>query len=779
MANYFGKFRGLDTSTDTAGTLYCVYIIGDTSSTVYTEVMLAGSNPFIVNYDESKTPFEPVRTSTATISIVHNDYMQDILSPYAQGTQVKLYNETEHKYEWVGYLTPKLYDQSYENEYETIQLEAADCVSSLQYINYTDDTGYTKNIVTIKSIINKICDACGLLDGYYWTRSKKVGNTVVLPDALKISEQNFFSEDTDEPWKMDEMLEEICRYFGFTAMQWGTRLYFVDYQYYHNHDDIYATYYAKSSSYAQGSDYHIGGAKTLSQDDIMKNGADITFEPVYNKCVVKANFYDYDYFIPNIFDDSFLTNRNGDFYEGYEVGVPSPHIPTYPYGSKWLFFGQKFKEDVNKDNEQSRTKGDARYRYFHRLYDSKYWESVYRNRQTLAEVTPASMGTDYNNVYSTTSYIGGTLVDLGVVEDDYTDEYHQDIVASKLDFTRYLCICQRGKGGWINPFFPNQVPSASNYPVFRLKPGYKSICPLPNNSYLIVDFECIYERYVNRPYINPDWTTSKMKMDLSAGEETCAYAYPCFKLKIGDKYWNGSVWTTTSSNFAIPIERNDKDFSNWNEEKHPLNTVNWQLNINEDGYKIPLTGVDTTGEIEFEILLPELQYYNSHLEDPYAYNAYCWFKNLSIKAVQTKENVEEKSGLIEIGNEDNDIVYENVIDEDAVNEISDITVKLTTSTGLTSPSYSNVIYGSALLTTITEPSLSGEAQKPEENIVEKYVLQYNTPTKKIQTTTKLDITPFNKIYSAYVDNPDEGYVQLSTEIDYSYARQTITLVEKK
>lgn len=83
------------------------------------------------------------------------------------------------------------------NEYETIELEAADSISSLQYIDYspTNDRG----IVSFKTIIDNICDACGNLKGYYWGTSKKIDSSILTPDLLAISEQNFYSSDTDEP----------------------------------------------------------------------------------------------------------------------------------------------------------------------------------------------------------------------------------------------------------------------------------------------------------------------------------------------------------------------------------------------------------------------------------------------------------------------------------------------------------------------------------------------------------------------------------------------------
>ena len=147
---------------------------GDTSG-VYEEIPLAGSEPFVVRYNTSNTPFEPVRTSTASIKIVNDEYLYDALSNCAQGTKVELLNITDVAHpatEWVGFLTPKVYNAGYDSCWESFDLEAADCISSLQYIDYEEMNG--GGITNIKDILAQICNATKELEGFYWTRSKKV-----------------------------------------------------------------------------------------------------------------------------------------------------------------------------------------------------------------------------------------------------------------------------------------------------------------------------------------------------------------------------------------------------------------------------------------------------------------------------------------------------------------------------------------------------------------------------------------------------------------------------
>ena len=770
MANYHGFFSGLDCKK------YEVKITASGDSSAYQEIVLAGDQPFVVRYNTSDTPFDPVRTSTATINIVHDDYLHDALSNCAQGTKVELIDITDTAHTstvWVGYLTPKVYDAGYENCFETFSLEAADCISSLQYIDYVEMSG--GSIVSLAGIINQICDAAGELEGYYWTRSKKIGTSTLVPSLLSISEHNFQTNDTEEEWKLSEVLEEICRYLGFTCLQYGKRMYFIDYQYLEANGDIYATWFSKANNYAAGSASHLDSAYTVTSGSYMSNGASISMEPVYNKVVVNANMYAADEFIPNPFDDKFLTNRidSGNTYANIEILPISPATASFPHGGTWytLGFQQKYKDEAS---------ADTRYKYFHRLYDNKYWESVYS--QGNSYVTPSDSVLKSTSI--TRNYRGGTIVDHGVVRKNYMSETQQYIVPSKLDYTRYLCICEKHTNGKGDASHRTLEDTGAGKVVFRLKDGYKPRLMLDNKCFLVLNCSAIFERYEERNYINPSWVNTESKTNFtSQGVSRNAVARPSFRIHIGNKGWSSSLnqWVDiTNSLYDIcspQMEWDENEKSFWNREIKILNNVSWEDKVNCEGVKMPLSGMDLTQQITFEVINPKPSFYGNtgnpkHEDKFYEYNSYCWIKDLSLKVVREGES--------DLGN-DSDVVYENVLDECSVNEMSEIKVRITTQTDEVKPSYSHMIMGSGFLQTVYEaaiPSTEPTALKPEENIIQKYVHQYSTPTKKITLTLDDDIKPFQKLFGVDVEALNVGYVQLGTEIDYSMGRQTITAVQK-
>lgn len=769
MANYRGFFCSLK------GIQYRVDIIENVQSSVYTEIPLAAGNPFTVNYNASNTPFDPIRTSTASINIVYDKYLADCLSSCAQGTIVELWDITTNyntHLVWTGYLLSKVYEAGYTSCYESFSLEAADCLSSLQYVDYEfmNDGG----IVNVKDVIAQCCDKMGLVDGFYWTRSKRVSGTVLLPEHMVISEHNFVANDVDEKWKCQAILEELCRYLGFTCMQIGTSIYFIDYQYLEPNERLYVNFYSKSTDYSQGGPRYLDSATTITQSCIMGADHSISFEGIYNHISVKDNLYAAENIFPSPFDDQYMVNRftsartdEDGFYKSVEVKAVEPNLATYPNGTE--FFVQRYKKEEASDSG---------YTFMHRLYDNDYWESLYYTsggtQVYLSDAQKADTGI-------TREYLGGTLVDMGVARKMYVNDAWLKIIPSKIDYTRYLCISTKH-----NNDLSSQYGNRDKV-VFRLKPGFVPQVLLDENSFLVLDFTCLVERYWDRNYINPQWVNTKCKhFEPIAGNYYNSMVEPRFRLHIGNKGWSSYLkeWVDAGDvRYDIlhpePLwETNDKDY--WNKDFTVNNTVPWQDEVNMDGYKIPLSGVDITEGIEFEVLCPgPLFYGDTGGDNPYKryyeWNSYMWLKSLSMKCVQKGQDAE--------GNE-SDVVYDN---EPAtgcsINDL-EMTCRITTHRDNIKPSYSHMGYKrlnsdpTTFLTGITETAISNVNQAPEENIIEKYVHQYSTPTKKITLDIDMEHTPLQKTYNVDVENPSKGYVQLGAEIDYKHDRQQITFVEK-
>ena len=437
----------------------------------------------------------------------------------------------------------------------------------------------------------------------------------------------------------------------------------------------------------------------------------------------------------------------------------------YPDGSTWGFWQKSSEDRLYDKKEPSKNADDSSYRYFYRVYDHDQFESLYNGQATKPSIW-------YQD-------IGATIVDFAAVRNDYVNEYGQMTVANKRDFTRYLMIRQNNQGifpvEWevkYGQFIPKLV-SPQQTVVFRLKPGYKADVMLGSGSYLVISGNAMFTRYSNCPYITPHWTSegNKIKWNSSKGR-IAASGCLAFNLGIGGKWWNGQSWQTTKVGFWVPLTLTQEEYPFWMIEAPILNNVRWDSNINADGYKIPLAGVDTSGELTFEVLLPSLQWYYDQSAD---YNGYCWIRDLSIKAYkegQDQETVDDES----------DYTTTNIINSGSVQEMPTIELKITTSNDTSHPAWSDCIYQSGntkeLLQSVREATVSDSGQTPEMNIVKKYVDQYSELTKKISIDLPLSLNQYNRIKGADVDNPDDPYVILGTEISFAEGKQRVEMIKK-
>lgn len=769
---------------------YVVYFIMDRNNETWTELPL-GLNPVVINYASAAHLFSPTKISTCSINVLNNDYLEQLNTPYAQGIEVEVHNLTSNELVWKGYLKPQIFNMGYENCLESIDLECSDCLASLQYVDYTPVNG-RKQIVTFKNIIDQACDLAGV-DGYYWPMNKMIDRTTVLPNHLTISEQNFYTEDTDEPWNYFTVLEEMCRYLGITLVQWGTYFYFLDMQTFHANERMSMTFYAKNTHYA-GVQETLDASVTINQSVYKGSGHQISYEPIYNRATVKSNFYYPDFFLPDIENEDKLTNRYGGT---RLMEIPSViNQPSTTSGvPKKTYDNEKFEGDIrytpvlyNKDGNRRFDSQDTLYQYYNRMYDHDWYESKYYDYDTLSAVTLTD--TQRNNTGCTKMWIGGTIVETGNISVTDTAGTLNFELASSISLDKYICLA-RHSGFW---GYLMGIENIQNLPpAFVLKSGFTNpIITDSGNTYLAIYAEGLFERYPDRNYINPDWVEGVSKGNAVAS--THIRPRLVFKLGIGGYYWNGTEWTTTERKFDIALESNEIEYTiinkkktypgdNWNQERKILNNIPWSDWTGLKGYKIPLPDfLDLNQDVTFEVCIqPEINHMatgSPYYEETSAgdQSAYCWVKDLSVKIANKQMDEWKKEDVVYGAEED------GLIDENSVMELDEINMKFTTFPGKGGVSYSNVgdAINGGFLEGIIENDIvpSYQSLKPEENVLSKYINQYSSQTIKEELVVNMDIVPFQKIYDAYWGNT-KHFVWDGTEINLKEARQTITIVQTK
>jgi hypothetical protein len=283
--------------------------------------------------------------------------------------------------------------------------------------------------------------------------------------------------------------------------------------------------------------------------------------------------------------------------------------------------------------------------------------------------------------------------------------------------------------------------------------------------------------------------------------------YVLSKLQWGNSYWNGESWQDNECAFKLYINTKgtykmesdnvakfytaykdlpykEHDFGNQEYGK-------WNNNVSEDGYIIPIPKL-MIGEIKFTMYRPHYPTYNGwtnsqqgdsskKLHDQHPYTVF--IKDFKIEPYIADTTY---SDIIETETE-----YSATIDENVVQEFSDIELSVFTNDGKT-PSYSIAMYKDdngnyqyldevvyeSLHALLANNDLS-DHQRLENHLVLKLANQYSEPAIKLEATLKG--TDLNRPYLTFTDKTLSGktFITDSVNIDYKNNCSTLQLIEKR
>lgn len=799
---YFSQFK------DVNDQLYTVNIITDGDGSTTKEFTLGGS-PFTTEMDNSdKIIYKPCKYQSATIEMVSQDYNFDIYSSTAQGTKVQLLKDSEIV--WTGFITPNLYDQGFNEFRETISLEAIDGLSTLQYYKYTP-VGKNKDIVSFISIINHLISQCHSYNYFYISDNIQKDNTTnsSINESLYISEQNFFDEkkdnetDNDVAWTMQEVLEEICQYLGYTCIAEGDSVYFLDYDAIREGINTYYKYTVDNiaNPTKETKVFH----KMINENDHSENGASLSLDKTYNKVKVKDNLYDFNLAIPDPFDDADnITSYNENYEDEWETGYNSMEkLYHYNPTTKFIeFWGTAYSP------EKSPHQRDA---YVVVQYKKNPKFKCYKYNDKLEDVTANYEGG--LNYKDTQNFSGAALASMWVnhltLDDDMEIKAKIDLNSPLLVTTTWADIragnkytsleCIANALHLIQPSYSDYIILCSqsdestttyinnnnyqNYPYFETT-EYIDTNNLygSSNAYLLLSGSyCFSGVPRNRKCMFP---LDNMDVDPKDGDNSITDLFIPAKLQIGGLYWNGVDWTKSEAFFNIevdPANGNSNRLDNYMDRfLNFRNTVSWGSNITHKGTLIKLPEVLLRGEPKLTIYKP-YGFTTKGKDD--TYKPYCAvIKDLKLEVV------------VDVADADSDTEYTNVINTNYASELDKIEFKINTYTGK-KPTYSAVAYKKGddyvYLDTVynkalwehqvgTERADGTNSQygelNPEEQLIWKISHQYEEPSIKLDFNLRNDI----KVYGLYSNTTlrDKYYIVDKIDTDYKQAQQAVTLIEK-
>lgn len=247
--------------------------------------LTAAGTPFTVDIDDEEFLYTPSRFSTAKLNVVGKDYLQELFSTQYRQHRVTL--TVDGVVTWCGYIKPEVYTQDYTSETFELEMECMSAMSVLEYIDYTIE-GEEKQFVSLWSLLKRCVEASrgrytavNVPFVYGQTKEKYQSGENVL-DRMMVSEQNFFDEE-DQPMKLKEVLEEVCKFLGWTCTDWRGELWFVDMDYqgtYHKYDPTLTT--KQDTTFNE-----------LTVQEVGFRGSDHSLDilPGYNKVTVRCSNY--------------------------------------------------------------------------------------------------------------------------------------------------------------------------------------------------------------------------------------------------------------------------------------------------------------------------------------------------------------------------------------------------------------------------------------------------------------------------------------------------------
>ena len=217
-------------------------------------VQLRGAaNPFETSEDNSDDAFTPIRKQTGSLRIADNGYdmdgnafdYTDLLPNDTFDLQVKLWKVgTTDTLRWIGYIRP---DSLTSKMYEAVSIREykLTCPLGTLYEIPVSFSNTASNLGTVKTMGQILYTALNSITGITWSWVYKQNNVYQRKDLLaKVSLINFLTKNepthttpsdvdtfnatwTDDSTSWGSVLEEICKFWGWTLYSRGLSPYIV------------------------------------------------------------------------------------------------------------------------------------------------------------------------------------------------------------------------------------------------------------------------------------------------------------------------------------------------------------------------------------------------------------------------------------------------------------------------------------------------------------------------------------------------------------------------
>ena len=488
---------------------------------------------FTTEEDADTDFFMPVRTQSGTFKYLGegaNDRAMWLAMIPQDALDIPVKLMAGNVVKWQGYIQPEVYQNDYPANGGLTEHEfAVQCpLSVLDTMDISTDNLDTTPIVTIGD----------LLENYIFARL--TGTTITdyylqgTADAtwsrltLKVMRQNFIETDSTgvaPKYSLMEVLEEVCKLFGYTCRMHGTAVYFTMPVTKTGHTEVGFTHYTTLTN-TTGRTYSARGTFNVTDAMFTDNDNNEQVLPGIGTVTVKSDINQIDNFVEFPYDE---------LYDQYNIGQSDTIVRSVDYYERGVY-------------------------NLIRQPDANNSMLTYENDTVNLECYMANKPGTSNNAGNAKKYCR-----FFVYDDDDVGAIGGSVPESKGHYNWRKCV---------ELFHSYNYTGSNTTTMFKITSKQAFVI---SNGMIYIDFKC---HHVSA------WLTEIPREMVNRPRAIC-------KLKIGNKYWNGSTWTTTNSNFNLPFnsegaETNRSSYGGINAPQY-------------NGFGIPVT--DTLqGLIEFSIV---------------------------------------------------------------------------------------------------------------------------------------------------------------------------------
>ena len=520
---------------------YSVYIYeqdyeGDTVSLIGADV------PFETQEDDDDDVFKPIRAQTGYLRVVDTDgtLLEHLMPANNTEKMVQLVSVTEQEIKWQGFLQSQAFSQPWDGQQRVLEFPVKSLLGALE------DTVMPNSIIGSKySFVSIIASAFNsLADGYVFFDSLIVldntSNSLWL--NLKVRLAAFFAQQeisnesdvyTDAYGKnYYDILSAIASVFGVCFREDGKKLYIVMYDEtprFKKHSFVWLPSFLSPTPPT-----YITEENILDMAEFMGNDNENSFIQGYNVGVVTFDVAGYE-FRMNFPQTAETADTVDQIYVDVNILIygqlHNKRADTNETFAYHVYNQQHYLSDNADDSECMQTSIFRRPEHIWFAQDTSYWRT-----QLYTGVLPlrwASKDVNQSQSVSLKSAIYATF------------------------FPRPLWIPQSQSD--VDITYPRDIYTLQSDIEMEFTEGF-----------IHLDFKMLPIGFVNDGVI----------IGMNSGNHLINSCNIWMQVRIGDKYWDGTQWTATESEFKVPFE----SFPNIKTNK----TSSMDIDVN-DGIIMPIT----------------------------------------------------------------------------------------------------------------------------------------------------------------------------------------------